>query len=604
MNQQKSVRPRQQRAAAQSKASSSPTPKPPEKHATQPAPDDREGWKAHWERHQQPWRTEPEISNARREELAAGYAVPPDIEKGIYPCRGIKLSRADVEWLLATHQKGQGPVDWDDENQRGRDGLDVRGANLSLIDLSHLPLARLRGGLTIDEWKNATEDGRKNAVIIMEMSNLNETHLEGAILTDAHLKKSYLSGAYLQESMLKCVNLENATLDKTHMRKAILIGAQMEGVNLDGVDMEEADINFANLSRASLKKTNLRKAIISANLEYADLKEANMEGAALNIAKLKGAKLIEARLESAMLGGADLTEANLNSANLKGALLGAACLERANLNRAQLTKAHLNSAHLEGANLTGAHLEEADLSMAHLEGADFRGANLNGASLENTTLATIKHVGPRIADIQWGTVNLAVIEWEQIKMLGDEYEAQQKGQGSNAKSKDTKLSEYKSAVRANRQLAVLLEAQGLNEEASRFAYRANMLQRKVLWFQMMQPEASLRQRVRKFRTWVFSHFLNLLAGYGYRPGRSGLAYLLVVFGFMGIYLIISHFAAPHLSWDESLVLSLSSFHGRGFFPQTITLSDPYARAAVAEAILGLLVEVSLIATFTQRFFGK
>lgn len=50
--------------------------------------------------------------------------------------------------------------------------------------------------------------------------------------------------------------------------------------------------------------------------------------------------------------------------------------------------------------------------------------------------------------------------------------------------------------------------------------------------------------------------------------------------------------------------SLSSFHGRGFFTQTLSLCDPYARLAVAEAVLGLFVEVSLIATFTQRFFGK
>lgn len=33
-------------------------------------------------------------------------------------------------------------------------------------------------------------------------------------------------------------------------------------------------------------------------------------------------------------------------------------------------------------------------------------------------------------------------------------------------------------MRANRQLAVALQAQGLNEEAARFAYRAHVLQRK------------------------------------------------------------------------------------------------------------------------------
>ena len=55
---------------------------------------------------------------------------------------------------------------------------------------------------------------------------------------------------------------------------------------------------------------------------------------------------------------------------------------------------------------------------------------------------------------------------------------------------------------------------------------------------------------------------------------------------------------------EALVLSVSSFHGRGFFLQSMTLSDPFARLAAAEAVLGLLIEISFIATFTQRFFGR
>src|SRR5258708_29345548 len=41
----------------------------------------------------------------------------------------MKLSRADVEWLLATHENGRGPVDWSDGSQRGREELDVHGAD-------------------------------------------------------------------------------------------------------------------------------------------------------------------------------------------------------------------------------------------------------------------------------------------------------------------------------------------------------------------------------------------------------------------------------------------------------------------------------------------
>jgi hypothetical protein len=43
-----------------------------------------------------------------------------------------------------------------------------------------------------------------------------------------------------------------------------------------------------------------------------------------------------------------------------------------------------------------------------------------------------------------------------------------------------RLELYRAAVRANRQLATALRDQGLNEDADRFGYRAQVLQRRVL----------------------------------------------------------------------------------------------------------------------------
>jgi hypothetical protein len=55
----------------------------------------------------------------------------------------------------------------------------------------------------------------------------------------------------------------------------------------------------------------------------------------------------------------------------------------------------------------------------------------------------------------------------------------------------------------------------------------------------------------------------------------------------------------------SCFLSLTSFHGRGFFPGiNITLSDPRVVLAAFEAVIGLFIEFSFIATFTKRFFGN
>src|SRR5438067_1533956 len=402
--------------------------------------------------HLAPWRTEPEIGQERQEQLSRCLATAPDITRGIYPFKGVKLSRADVEWLLAAHENGRGPTAPSNE-QQDRQGLDLRGADLRYVDLHALPLAGLRGSLTRQEWDEATEEQRAAAVIL----------LTGADLSEAHLEEGYLSGTSLQD-------------------------------------------------------------------------------------------------------------ANLSGAHLEGAYLNEAHLERTFLYKAHLERAFLYKAHLEGARLSRTQIEEARLRKA-LESGE-------------------QHIGPSLADTQWGDVNLAVVQWSQVDMLGDEYEARQTSRAGKRKNSEARLEEYETEVRANRQLAMALRAQGLDEEAARFAYRAQLLQRIVL------------RRQRKFGQYLFSLLLDLLAGYGYRPGRSLMAYLVVIFGFMGLYLLNAHGAAVHLTWDEALVLSVSSFHGRGFLLQNVTLGDTFVRLAAAEAVLGLLIEVSLISTFTQRFFGK
>jgi len=197
-----------------------------------------------------------------------------------------------------------------------------------------------------------------------------------------------------------------------------------------------------------------------------------------------------------------------------------------------------------------------------------------------------------VGDTNWDSINLAMIDWLQMDMLGDERKARQKTSGGKRKKDTTRLTEYRIAVRANRQLAVALQAQGLNEEAARFAYRAQRLQRIVL------------QRQKKFGSYLFSVFLDLLAGYGYRPGRSVFWYLVIIVGFAFAYYALGHLS---LFPPDAFVYSLTSFHGHGFFPgiqNKPSLHDPLVMLAAIEAVIGLFIEISFIATFTKRFFGS
>lgn len=139
-----------------------------------PSTEDTEVWKAHWQAQRQPWRTRPEIDIARQEELAQYRKIAPDIEKGRYPFKDVKLSRADVEWLLSTHESGgmRGLVDCSDERQREREGLDVRGARLQEENLGGLPLARIRGGLTLDECMRSSKEQREMAAVHLQEAKL------------------------------------------------------------------------------------------------------------------------------------------------------------------------------------------------------------------------------------------------------------------------------------------------------------------------------------------------------------------------------------------------------------------------------------------------
>jgi uncharacterized protein YjbI with pentapeptide repeats len=391
--------------------------------------------------------------------------------------------------------------------------------------------------------------------------------------------------------------LGGANLIEASLGGARLAGANMQGVFLDRANLKAAVLSNADMGRASLIGANLQEA----NLNGADLRRANLEGADLN--------------------GADLSSANLCGVDLNLASLRGATLLRANLSGAKLDWADLSSADLRGANLTGANLAEATLNGADLSKARMNAdTRLTDATLDSRT---------RLVDVVWNGVPLTRLNWEDIAMLGDETQIRDP-QGTphvhfvnsrvtraerSLKTKsvcptrplDAKalkalfrnsrelnsLIEYQDAVMANRQVATALRAQGLNEHADRFAYRAQLCQRVVL------------RRQRKFQSYLGSLLLDLISGYGYRPMRDFITYLLVVGTFALTYYLLGNNANPALDPLGAAVFSITSFHGRGFAPgESVLPSNPLTVIAAGEAIIGLLIEITFIATFTQRFFAR
>src|ERR1700730_16885696 len=92
------------------------------------------------------WRTEAPIDGERQAYLSGRRAIIAHTDSGVYSFKDVELSRADVEWLLETHEDRLEPVGRGGERQGACVGLDLRGALLQQANLSNLPLARMQGG--------------------------------------------------------------------------------------------------------------------------------------------------------------------------------------------------------------------------------------------------------------------------------------------------------------------------------------------------------------------------------------------------------------------------------------------------------------------------
>jgi hypothetical protein len=373
-----------------------------------------------------------------------------------------------------------------------------------------------------------------------------------------------------------------------------------------------------------------------ARLEYAHLEGATLAGARLESAYLRGAHLegvtrinwLAAPFGPVLNAPVYFNGARLSEAYLEGAVLGGAHLEDAELDFTHLERAALHGAHLQGADLGRACLAGADLRNAHLEGASLRQARLGGkevdtatvervgkwtqgfpevlppvnlreaffdteTTLENVNLGDPERDCPQLADVHWGDVNVAVVAWNPaVNNLGDERGARNLEARHIEGTGAAVVVDYEAAVRANRQLSLVLREQGMNDIADAFAYRAQVLQRRVY---ELHEVYGLQGRLGRV---ILSYFLWGLAGYGYRPLRTLCWYGGVILTCAVFYYVFG----GTMTLREAIVGSVTAFHGRGLFDTPLTAGQSIV--AAVEAFFGLVIEVALIATFTWRFVGR
>ena len=329
-----------------------------------------------------------------------------------------------------------------------------------------------------------------------------------------------------------------------------------------GADFTNTDLRGANLIRGHFDKALFHRT----NLDDAVLDDSTLINAILFDASLIGASFLNANLTGASLANTVAVRANLINADLRNA----------NLQNADLREASLAYAQLDGANLTRADVRATDLRRSRTDSATV----LREIILSQDTC---------MGDVVWNGVPLTEVRWEQAKRLGDEKWAKER------KEHPDHIVALGTAARAYRGLSVALRSQGLLREASAYRLREQRLER-------------ARSRAdKKYGAVAFSWVLDVTSGYGESLRSIGATYAIVVLAFTIAYWLATHFLETKLSalsLDEAFILSVTSFHGRGFFPSYLTLGDWVARFGAAEALIGLFIEILLIATFTRRFLGN
>lgn len=533
-------------------------------------------------------------------------------------------------------------------------GAQLVGAFLDGADLTGATLNGWRTDLTGASLQaTSLRDAQLKKVILvraqLQQAKLDNANLRGAHLVEANLEGAMMEGTDLRKADLTGAHLRGATLKgaKLYGRETRLAGADLQGVNLryqdlGGVVLEGANLRGADLSGAYLGGANLTKAqmqgatLVGADLQGAQLKDADLQGAILTQAMLDGAilkrvNLTDANLEWANLQGADLREARLRGANFYEAWFDSnrsLSYPPADLQRAVLdvttTMAHARLGNtVDGfvtvadtawndvnlATAAWAKLVDADGKLGDELAAEIQLRQIGSRSPRENHIACLTYHGRRfwyaarsrplrhtlnaarsLGHVRWSRVSAPRSLGRGLRSCIGRLHHRPRPSPDGARA----LHACIDAARANRQLALAFAAQGLISEATVLDYRAHLWQHKVL-------QLTLGWKYPEY--WV-SSLLLVVSGYGYKVGRSVVTYAFLILLFTAANLWIAPLLPPHKTVPPGLALLLSilSFHGRGFIAGDITTKTSYSIIAAFEAVVGLVFEAIFIATLTRRLF--
>jgi len=540
-----------------------------------PSANEYDSWHEYWLARQQPWRTEPEIALQRQAELRRCLEIAPDIEQGCYPFRTLthRLTRADVEWLLANALEP-------DQNNDGRQpgaSLDLRGADLSKADLRGLPLLNVLGGLDEAAWNAATLVQREMAAVHLERANLHAARLEGALLRGAHLEGANLRAVHLEGADLRNAHLEGEGQVLKPLPPADLRQAYCDqATRLESVQLGDTQHGFARIADVSWGNANLAAIDWRSIVMLGDESEAHQwkDLDSYQVATRTNRQVARALHAQGCYEDAAYFayRAHINERIIARRQLILPLLVRL-IQRPQMPLPILYS-----------RLDQWWRSWRRPQ--RFAPAFLIRLALLILVLLAFAIFAPLLflAVMMLGIV-ASIVLYALLRRLGRLAQQYQPSQQFFLPAK-------------------------LQPQKQRFRHKMDLL----LSFLLHKPPASPSQSIKVGvfaipllgllvfdntlvcgGKYLFSLLVDSLTGYGYRLVRVLLWYLAALAFFAILYGAIGHIAPL-----DAVVLSITSFHGRGFFPASnAPPGSPMMILAALEAILGLVIEMSLIITFVR-----
>lgn len=238
-------------------------------------------------------------------------------------------------------------------------------------------------------------------------TNLQATKIQSAVIENADFSRAYMPHARVHDLERDEVSGDIGTPEKLRVAKSKFDFADLSNANLDGARIEDSTFDYAELSGVSLANADIQRCKMRhANLERAILNnckiiETDLSGSILRQAESKKATFKETVLENVDARSMDLSESEIDElCKLSGAKLEKAIMRKVKADRVNFVGANMKQANLQYAQLKGAIVEGVDMQFSNLERAVADGIKASGADMTGANLTDISARGAEFKEAQ------------------------------------------------------------------------------------------------------------------------------------------------------------------------------------------------------------